>query len=239
MLKLIIYKPFALLVSLVSLLLVPTTSALAEYRPPTNPRPISGRTTNTGTRGGCTANSLPITAIAPKGYVGQTIATRPTFQWYIAEAESVQLKFVLDQMDAGGNPKQVWQSSLQSRSGFDSLTLPADVPALEANQSYRWRVVLLCNPNRPSSAIISDAFIEVVPVSPTVQAALATAETASQRSDIYASNGLWYDAFAEASLQEKRSLLANLIRLEAGMNPEYSDRLKQIEAELTANSPPR
>jgi hypothetical protein len=221
----------AILLATGSLLVASILPVQAAFQPPTTSKPIRTRTTTTGIRGGCASNALPLLALAPQSKIGQTTQNRPTVHWYVPDTEPMPMVFVLEELDSEGNPTQIWQTSLQSQLGIMSFTLPQGAPALELGRVYRWQAVLLCNPNSPSSAIIAASEIEVVETSPELQSALVAANE-RQRADLYEEYGIWYDALTEANDAKQRSLLNDLIQLEASQNATYSDQLRKIEATL-------
>jgi hypothetical protein len=66
-------------------------SAGPSYRPPS--RSVPTRTDGTGTRAGselgCTKDfAVPLTALTPDKYVGQTVSGRPSFFWYQSESKA-------------------------------------------------------------------------------------------------------------------------------------------------------
>jgi Domain of Unknown Function (DUF928) len=198
----------------------------AAFRPPTNSKPIRTRTPTTGIRGGCTSTALPLLALAPQTKIGQTTQIRPTVHWYVPDPEPMSMMFVLEELDGEGNPTQIWQTRLQSQSGIMAFSLPQDAPALDPGRVYRWQAVLLCNPNSPSSAIIAASEIEVVALSE-LQSARVTNDR-EQRTSLYEEYGIWYDALTEADDVQMRSLLNDLIQVEANQDTAYSDQLRKI-----------
>jgi hypothetical protein len=216
-----------LTLGVLSCLVILPVPVWAGYVPPSQSRPIRTRTTTTGIRGSCTSTSrLPLTALAPKTHPGQTTLARPTVYWYVPEPDPMPMQFILERIDQAGNPTQLWETELTSQLGLMALALPPDAPELEVGQDYRWKAVLLCNPNRPSGAIITSATIQRV--ADPGQAL----NSASSQFSLYAENGIWYDAFNSADGSERRSLLNDLSQLEETDHAEYSEQLKQIEAVL-------
>jgi Domain of Unknown Function (DUF928) len=219
-----------LLLSAMSFLFILPLPVWAGYVPPSQSRPIRTRTTTTGIRGNCTsASSIPLTAIAPKAHSGQTTLAHPTVYWYVPDAEPMQMQFILEKIDQAGNPTQLWETDMTSQSGLMALTLPPEAPALEVGQDYRWKAVLLCNPNRPSGAIITSATMQRIATLPDVDRALGNEAT---RANLYAENSIWYDAFSLADDAGRRSLLKDLSQLELSENAEYSELLQSIAAAL-------
>ena len=176
-----------------------TTAALAEYKPPADQKPPSSKTTSTVARsGGCQGSSgTTLTAIAPYSHVGQTSSPHPTFAWFVPDAQPYAMEFRLYRYEPSGDTK-IQTVNLQSQPGIMSLSLPADQPGLTVGQRYRWQVVILCNPNRPSEALVAEADIEVVELSPILAKELAATNIPIEKANLYAESGLWYDALGKA-----------------------------------------
>jgi hypothetical protein len=218
-----------LALSVASFLFILPMPVWAGYIPPSQSRPIRTRTTTTGIRGNCTSGTVPLTALAPKVHPGQTTLARPTVYWYVPEPNPMSMQFILEKIDQAGNPTQLWETEMTSQPGLMALTLPPEAPALEVGQDYRWKAVVLCNPNRPSGAIITSATLQRVAALPDLDQALGNGAI---QADVYAENGIWYDAFNLADEAERRSLLNDLSQLEATNDPAYSETLQQIKAAL-------
>lgn len=238
---------FAILLVLLALEL----PAWAGYIPPRRPSaPGGGGTTTTGRRGGCQGDeAASLTALAPQSHVGQTISTHPTFAWYVptlpatnaTNSLSIPVEFQLYTPTATGQ-QVIYETQLPGTSGIMSLSVPDDQPGLEVGKIYHWQVVLLCNPNRPSSALVTGAQIEVVDASQFPELSqtddLDTTDR-SQQANRYAEAGLWYDAIAEAvrspvttALQTvEQDLLTSLAQLEADNG--QTDRSTQLQQIIT------
>lgn len=174
-----------------------TNTALAEYKPPANQKPPSSRTTSTVARGGCEGSGgTSLTALAPYSHIGQTVSTHPTFAWYVPDAQSYPLELRLYQYDISGDTK-IQTIKLQSYPGVMTWSIPEEQPGLLVGQRYRWQVVILCNPNRPSNALVTEADIEVVAMPSALANALSTTGDRLIRANLYAELGLWYDALGK------------------------------------------
>lgn len=231
-------RPIVLVGLGISLLvwMAPPALAKARYVPPSKPsRPIN--TVPRTSRGVCNASSTSqvssqLTALAPISHAGQSSFRRPTFVWYVPDQESYALTFRL--FDA--QKKQVYQTEMTSQPGLMQFSLPADAPELARGQQYRWQVILICDPNSPSRDQVAEAAIAVVDPPSELQTKLAAA-TLQQRIDLYAEQGLWYDALA-AAVNAARSqqpaialdLIDSLASAETQAEKQLSDRLKQIVA---------
>ncbi len=238
--RLLFYWSIALLLGLTVIPL----PAIAKYKPPKQPSAPSGPITSTGTRGGCSRDrKTSLTALAPHQHVGQTTASHPTFLWYIPESDSYPLRFQLYEKSATGK-QLLYTTQLQSIPGLMQHTLPPNQAGLAKGRRYSWQVILLCNPNRPSTAVVAGAEVDMVSVPTILSNSLASITQPEHRSRLYAESGFWYDALAEISKTEnitlsaaKTSLIQDLITLET-VNETYPDnrQAKQLKEILEAET---
>lgn len=215
--------------------------AIAEYKPPKKRSAPSGPITSTGTRSGCSGQSqTSLTALAPLQHVGQTVSSHPSFVWYVPDQEPRLLTFQLYQLSPAGK-QLVYSTQLQSSPGLMQMTLPKDQSGLSVNQRYSWQAVLFCDPNRPSTALLAGAEIDVVNMPASLSQVLASTQTPAERAQHYADAGFWYDALYEVSQlpsgklsEQQAALLQDLATLETaeGDNAVESQgqRLQQILA---------
>ncbi|NJM47416.1 MAG: DUF928 domain-containing protein [Alkalinema sp. RU_4_3] len=187
------------------------------YKPRKRSTP-KGPTSTTATRG-CDVDKF--VALAPANDPGQTQSPRPTFAWYISQKEPKPLRFEL----LNAQQDIIHTINLTSQPGITEYKLPETAPGLTIGQAYQWRVIVQCQPGRPSSDQLVSAEIELIAPKP-------TRSTAQE----YAEMGLWYDAFAVATEQERLQLLSDLANLEA---EEPADKiLQQSKAIETLITPP-
>ena len=181
------------------------TTAVAEYKKPRKTSsPNAETTTSAATRGGCLDNSnTDLTAIAPYSHVGQTVATHPTFIWFVPDSESFPLEFHLDEYVGDGQVKTIYRQTLSSKPGIMSLSLPNDLPGLTVGQKYLWKVVMRCT--RYNSVVVM-AEMEIVAPTPEFKTTFNNTSGTSMLVDFYATNGLWYDALAMASKTDFRQM---------------------------------
>ena len=199
----------------------PLPLLMASYSCQNCSRP-QGPVTSGGIRGSCSANnSAPLTPLAPEVHIGRTTSSHPTFAWYIPDTEPFPIEFNLYALEANGEFRLVHSAPLTSNFRLMSHTLPASEPALQTGQRYLWQVLLICDPNLPSSAIDIEAFVDVVaPESATVDETMGATQLAEQ--------GFWYDAMTEAIAEPSDTawltLLDDLaqVELEAGESPPSS-----------------
>ncbi|MBD2121527.1 DUF928 domain-containing protein [Trichocoleus sp. FACHB-262] len=218
--------------------------ALAKYRPPK--RPSAPRVTGTNTTRGDNCDRKAegkLTPLVPFSHIGQTSSQRPTFVWFVPDRTPHPLQFRL--FTRTGQP--LYRTEMQSQPGIMSVALPSHLPQLTIGETYKWQVVLVCNPTVPSRNVIATAEIEVVEPAALLQTQLATAQTPQQRSDLYAEAGLWYDAIAAALKASETAqnqsivldLLDSLASSEAEPLKDWSDRLLQPRATQSTPQTPR
>lgn len=166
-----------------------------DYEPPNRGMPKT--TQGTGSRGCTLSEPVTVTLLVPNDHTGQTISGRPTFFWHVSDKTSVPVEFALVEPGVT-KPLFVQRMQVQKR-GIMQVQLPQDAPELVSGRKYRWSVSLLCNPNRPSSNVFVQSWIERVAAQPELSQKLANAQSEIERARIYAASGLWYDALAGIS----------------------------------------
>ncbi|MEH2193595.1 MAG: DUF928 domain-containing protein [Nostoc sp.] len=196
------------------------TTAIATYKSPPNPSsPRTPTGSNSSRTNECTGNEkTSLTVLAPFAYVGQTVSLQPTFAWFVPNSQSRDIEFSLYKY-VNGKPHQIGKIPMQSSPGIMTFSLADKQISLAVGQRYLWQVALLCNPNHPSEDLIASAEIEVVAISPKLKNQISQTKEFWKRSDLYAEQGLWYDALTETlnNPQNKASilnLLAELSQLE-------------------------
>ncbi|MGJ3248159.1 MAG: DUF928 domain-containing protein [Elainellaceae cyanobacterium] len=200
------------------------TTGRRLYTPPPDAGAPRG-TTSTGRRGGCGGQTTTqLTALAPYQHVGQTTSTHPTFVWYSPTSEPIPTEFRLYRYQDNGDRRLVYETDLQNSSQFMSLSLPEDEPGLMVGNTYQWQVVMLCNPNRPSTAQVVEADIQVVNPPVSVSTTIDSISNPLERAVLFAESGLWYNALSEVlsvdETSEGRSLMMSLVEDLANLEKE-------------------
>jgi Domain of Unknown Function (DUF928) len=225
------YLPYQLLISFLSLFFQMAT-ATGEYKPNPEPSAPKTTTTTTGTRGGCHQKSTnTLTALAPQTDIGQTVSQFPTFSWFVPDSQPLPMEFRLYQYDGQERSQLIEKVKMVSKPGIMQHSLPRDRPGLAVNQTYRWQVVIFCNPNRPSTALVTEAIVKVVEISPNFQQKLATTNNTLTKAELFAKSNFWYDALAEGLKNSSKQLSKNqqLRLLEILANSETSPQTEQIQ----------
>jgi hypothetical protein len=183
-----------------SLALIVTPVALADYAPGDQKPVPSDRRSDGGTTRGCSGGGMPLTVLASRNYVGRTIFRHPTFAWFVpGDSASKPMQFTIYEWVPGGKPKEVRKMSLPSSLGIMKLSpFSENEPGLQPGKEYLWQVVIHCDPDNPSGDLVSEASIEVVGIPAAVQSKLNKAVNSVEKANIYAEAGLWYDALDEA-----------------------------------------
>lgn len=167
------------------------------YKPPKKLKRAKAKSVGTGSRGCADANlaKAKLRLLAPKDHIGQSVSGYPTFFWYIVTKSPIKVNFVLVDPEKIEPIIEVQQN--MSETGIGRFQLPHNIPELEQGKSYRWVVSLVCNEKKPSQNIYAYSWLERVPQTTALKQQLALHNTSS-RAAIYAQQGIWYDALAEA-----------------------------------------
>ncbi|MEY2832118.1 MAG: hypothetical protein RLZZ574_1376 [Cyanobacteriota bacterium] len=214
--------------------------ATGEYKPNPKPSAPKAATTTTGTRGGCHQKSTnTLTALAPQTDIGQTVSQFPTFSWFVPDSQPLPMEFRLYQYDSqqrsrsggGASSQLIEKVKMVSKPGIMQHSLPRDRPGLAINQTYRWQIVIFCNPNRPSTALVTEAIVKVVEVSPNLKQKLSTTNNTLTKAELFAKSNFWYDALAEGFKDSNQQLNKNqqLKLLEILASLETSPQTEQIQ----------
>ncbi len=198
--------------------------------------PTSGR--SSGGRG-CGTSAMPVQSqvpalilLTPNGQQGQTVSTRPTFAWFVRDAEPLPLEFRLYEQEPGDSAqsearftliKEIKDDRLRSTPGIMVLSPTTAMPELMVGKRYRWQVELVCDSNRPSSNLFAESVVEVVPMQPQLQRQLAQTSDRVEKARLYAQANLWYDVLKTAfitpadttKLQALRLSLLNSVAIDA------------------------
>ncbi|RUT10223.1 hypothetical protein DSM106972_007180 [Dulcicalothrix desertica PCC 7102] len=199
---------FKILTLTLALILI-STQVVAQLSPAINfiqPPPRQGTPKGTvpaGSRRGCPQTQKPLTALVPVTKFsdntelrwGLTTQDHPTFWFYIPyESKSVQTaKFSL--RDRTNSTLYETDIKLTGTPGVINVSLPKEAPLLSNNQWYRLYLFIniSCAPNTPYQKDFAEAWITRETLAPALSSELEKA-TIQQKANIYAKNGIWYDA---------------------------------------------
>ena len=189
--------------------IVSVSVALAAYKPPPKQKRPSSYSITAGSRGNCDRlrwqampdriEDIPLTALAPKTHVGQTVSTHPTFVWFVPNAsESLPVEFRLFEYDANDRPQPISEPiTMNSLSGIMKFTWSEDKPNLKVDKTYLWEVRIRCDLNRPSNDLKTRADLRVIPMLPNITKDTVPIDSVA-RVKAYGESGLWYGALGEA-----------------------------------------
>lgn len=206
-----------------------------------NPDRGSASSTLSGGRRGATASACAIdssssrpdpaiTLLVPNGETGLTTVAQPTLSWYLESENVTDMEFVLSHPDQA---TPVYTQSLHAETGLVEVALPP-AAALEIGTRYRWTVFVACNDSE--NEVHARSFVERVADSD-LEIAVEVMDP-SERANIYASKGIWYDAL---------NTLVEAYRTDATISTllDIRDLLEQAQTEVplelsltTASQPP-
>ena len=193
----------------------------------------TGRIQGGGTRGPC-QKYKDLTALVPvtEGFVwGLTSAERPTFWFFVPEPLTTELptEFVLQDGADNYVYKTSWKMP-KMQSGVVSISVPSTAKPLDIGKGYRWTFSIACDPARPSASVFVQGSLQRMGLDPVLERQLEAA-TLRERVDLYAANGIWYDA------------LTNLIQLrqtnpeDAALVRDWKSFLQSVGLEAIAQQP--
>jgi hypothetical protein len=160
------------------------------------------------TRGGeCKAIGTPtLTTLVPKNNVGLSASATPTFYWFVPKNTYQYVHFALYKVDAQDNPTETLYSTLtriSGQSGLASLTLPSQpsIQPLQEGVNYRWIIKLRCS-LKDQRGLSAMGWVTYRTPSGALAKKLALAPP-TNKYDIYAEAGYWYDTVTELAAQKQ------------------------------------
>lgn len=160
-----------------------------------------GRVRGGAKRGPCQLVETQLTALVPFTQTaptetdvwGFTTQANPTFLFYVPYSKDAgyPMEFVLQDQDA--NIIYEKAIALPDKPGIISVSLPTDAPALAVDKQYRWFLTVECEQQNSSPPIYVEGVIQRVQLKPEITQKLETVSP-SEKFDIYAANGIWFDA---------------------------------------------
>lgn len=210
--------------------------------PPSSGIP-TGRYRGGASRGDCPATNSELTALVPfieqsatsdrkaRTYVwGQTVSERPTFWFYLPYTSqgTYTPEFVLQDE----NEEVVYREmiALPAQPGVIGVQLPAAVAPLAIGKLYHWFFKVYCSTEKKGTPISVEGMIQRVQPTSSLHAELATASS-RQKVDIFAANGIWYDAITNlADLRYSQPQ-------DAALTTAWADLLRSINLQDVAAAP--
>lgn len=171
------------------------------FQPPRgNPPPDSS---GGGVRGSTrqTPNFIPLIPRDSQTNIlwGQTLSATPTFFLYVPAGVNNSIKFYLVNEQEG---ELLYEQVVipPANGGVVSVVLPNQAgKTLQEGKLYNWYFELQIDPEQLNANPIISGFIQRVVANQELKSKLQAATTDSDRSSIYAANGIWYDLMATAA----------------------------------------
>ncbi|WP_375505933.1 DUF928 domain-containing protein [uncultured Nostoc sp.] len=227
-----------------SLLLLMPTTVLADGKnnnsndPPPQTTGTSGGSRGCETQSETSLSSIPaLILLAPSQIYGQTLASRPTFAWFINNSASLQMEFRLYEYDPASKQskliKEIKDKNFKSSPGIIMLSLSNS--ELLVGGRYLWQVELVCDANRPSGNPVATAAMKVVLVKPDLEKQLSQSNDVLAKANLYNQADLWYNTLeiALTSKDEPKLRELNMFLLEQVANGSETGQKEQIQVELT------
>ncbi|MDZ7964460.1 MAG: DUF928 domain-containing protein [Nostoc sp. DedSLP03] len=147
-----------------------------------------------------TSSQKRLTALVPiysnsELVFGTTIREHPSFLFYVPYASDFASgEFVLE--DEAQN-QTIYKTSLTGTPGIVSFRLPSKAAPLEIGKRYRWYFNIYCEKDKQIIANV-EGYVKREQLKPVLKTQLEKA-TPRQQVNLYAANGIWYEALSAAS----------------------------------------
>jgi hypothetical protein len=183
------------------------------------------------TRGkSCLKKKELLIPLTPLNLVGLTLDQHPTFFWNMPESTA---KFLNFSILADGETETLYAKELPipNEAGIIKFTLPQDAPQLKINQTYKWSVNVVCDPEDSSGNIRMSAWVQRIEPDAFLLQNIKKSDSRNL-SNIYGEAGIWYEGL-NAIIQQRCTQPNNLaVRIKwrqflesAGLNDITSQKL--------------
>ena len=202
-----------------------TSKSSRTYNATSSERIAQKRTVGSGSRSNCQSlfekKSLTL-LVPPEQVVHYTTSSKPSFYLYAQASSTVPLIFnVVIPDPLANNPVVEEMALIIEQPGIIQIKLPAEVE-LEAERVYHWQIGIPCKNNPQQIDQVLKAPIKLVPLSAQLSNQLELADSPLKQAQIYASSGIWYDAF-------------NLAIEQAQSTSESVDYVQQLGQDIEVN----
>ncbi len=220
----------------------------ARFTPPQPPGRGAPGTGGAGGSRGCSSDTKPLTALVPSfettqsqrqgdavsvnNVWGLTTVEHPTFWFYVPYINpSTTIEFILKD-EQGTTTVYRTAVKLPSEPGLIAVHLPSSAAPLNPNQMYHWflKVRFTCEPNQFSELDFVEGWVQRVTPSAALAAQLKQTPL-RQRANLYAENGIWFDALA--AFAELRLANPN----DATLITDWNELLSSVGLNQIANQP--
>ncbi|MGI0489613.1 DUF928 domain-containing protein [Pantanalinema rosaneae CENA516] len=217
---------------------LPLAATAIEFQPPK--RGMPGRREGGGTRDplACVRGKPGrLMALLPTTNLGLTTADYPRFFWYMPQTRAKLAEFALFEVDENLEDRQpvyktTFNISGSPSGGIASLQLSnrTNVPPLKVGKDYRWTVALICDPGNRMRDIAIEGWVQRVAADSKLTRQLTQA-TVSDRIQLLAQNGLWFDTIA--ALAAERTAHPT----DSALKTSWAELLTSIKLEAIADQP--
>jgi hypothetical protein len=174
---------------------VSNTPAKVQFRPPTSGAP-SVRVTG-GSRG--TGDGMTTLDVLAPDDVGITTLEQPSLFWFQSKPADARFELTLLQEN---KVKPLLQVTVErsAKAGIQRLKLSDHDGKLTPGIEYQWVVALITDPDNRSSDLVASGVIKRIEPSASLKQKIDHA-TPGSLANIYAQEGIWYDALSALSDQ--------------------------------------
>lgn len=171
-----------------------TTAVKPTYKPPLRGAP-AGRIGG-GSRGTTERESFTLQVLAPD-HLGYTIHEQPCLYWYISKATAYPVELTVTERNAVQPLVEKTLPGL-AQGGIQAVCLDELQVKLRKDVQYKWFVTLVTDAEQRSRDILAGGMVTRIEPSPVLAEKLKSAKSASLL-NLYAEEGLWYDALGAIS----------------------------------------
>ena len=190
--------------------------SFGNYKPVSTRRIDQKRTVGSGSRSPVCQTDWKkdsLTLLIPEEeVVHHTVSSKPTFYVYAKQTSAKPLIFNIVSLETNSDETPLLEKKIViDKLGVNEISVSPSV-SLENNKLYLWQIGFPCNDDPTSVAKIVRGSIERITPTNELSQKLARSDSALEKAQIYASNGIWYDAIQLAKNNEDLSFFELLLK---------------------------
>lgn len=169
------------------------------------PKGAPGKRTDAASRSQCTAFNQRLVALVPPTNIGLTIASHPTFWFYIPYQDNSPVVGKFQLLDEEENVIYKTNISSSDIPGIVGVEIPQDISGLEVGKRYQWVLSFVCNQTSIEASTFVNGFVERVAITKRLQQKLKVTKIKRDRIFVYGEHGLWFDMLTTLINERRRN----------------------------------
>jgi hypothetical protein len=146
----------------------------------------------------------PVLEVFAPDHVGLTTSAQPTLYWHVKKPVTGDVEFTLVDTEGGAPLLKTLVGGRMAAAGIHQLDLSDHNISLQPVVSYQWTVAVVGEEGKPSESLVASGLIEYMEPGEGLSSRMEMSH-GIRLVDVYANEGLWYDALESISSMIEQS----------------------------------